>query len=76
MTTSRNRIDWKNGNDSGLMKSLMAANTPPARPATAAEMANATVRMSVGSRPIDWLATSESRTARMALPHGLASSRA
>ena len=76
MTTSRNRIDWKNGKDSGLMKSLMAAKTPPARPATAADMANATVRISVGSRPIDWLATSESRTARMALPHGLASSRA
>ena len=58
------------------MKPLSAAKAPPARPATAAEMANATVRMSVGSRPIDWLATSESRTARMALPHGLTSSRA
>ena len=35
------------------MKSLMAAKTPPASPATAAETANATVRISVGSRPID-----------------------
>src|SRR5215469_4791674 len=33
MTTSRNRIDWKNGNESGLMKFVADAKTPPATPA-------------------------------------------
>ena len=76
ITTSRNRIDWKNGNDSGLMKLLIDANMPPASPAAAAESANAVVRISTGSSPIDWLAVSESRSARMARPHGLALSSA
>ena len=34
ITTSRNRIDWKNGKDSGLMKLLIEANMPPASPAS------------------------------------------
>ena len=36
------------------------------------ENAKAVVRIRMGSRPIDWPATSESRSARMARPHGLA----
>ena len=58
------------------MKSVIDANTPPATPAATAEIANAVVRISVGSSPIDRLAVSESRTARIALPQGLALSRA
>ncbi len=77
MTTSRNRIDWKNGKRlradevaHGGEHAAGEARRPPPR------ARRPTVRISVGSRPIDWLATSASRTARMALPHGLASSRA
>ena len=65
-------MDWKKGKDSGLMKLVMDANTAPARPARTADSAKAVVRIRIRSSPRDWPATSESRTARMASPHGLA----
>ena len=72
ITTSRNRMDWKNGKDSGLMKLVIDAKTAPARPARTADSAKAMVRIQTRLSPRDWPAISESRTARMARPHGLA----
>ena len=72
MVTSRNRIDWRKGNDSGLMKLVREAKIAPATPVIAAERANAAARIVTGSSPSDRAASSESRTARIARPQALA----
>ena len=76
MATRRKRIDWRKGNDSGLMNCVRDAKIAPATPVIAADRVNAAVRIITGSSPSDRDASSESRTARMALPHALALSRA
>ena len=72
MATRRKRIDWRKGNDSGLMKFVREAKIAPASPEIAADSVNAVVRIMTGSSPSDRDASSESRTARMALPQALA----
>ena len=69
-------MDWNKGKDSGLMKLVMTAKMDPARPVKTADRVKAMARMSTGLSPSDCPATSESRTARMAMPHGLAARRA
>ena len=59
----------------GVTKPDSGANSAPARPAHAADTANAMVLIVTGLRPIDSAAVSESRTARIALPHGPAERR-
>ena len=71
ITTSTNRIDCENPNVDGVTKPESEANRPPARPAHAADAANAAVFTVTGLSPIDSAATSESLTARIAAPHSL-----
>ena len=58
------------------MNCVREAKIAPATPVIAADRVNAAVRIMTGSRPSDRDASSESRTARIALPHALALSRA
>ena len=52
ITTSTNRIDCENGNESGVTKPNSGANSAPARPANSAERAKATVLTTTGLRPM------------------------
>ena len=58
------------------MNWVREAKIAPATPVIAAERVNAAVRIITGSSPSEREASSESRTARIALPHALASRRA
>ena len=60
----------------GLTKLVSGEKNAPATPVTIAESVKAAVRTTTELRPTDPAATSESRTARMARPHGLRASRA
>jgi hypothetical protein len=70
ITVGRNRIDWTNGKALRLTNVVNGAKSAPASPAVAADSESAMVRSTGGLRPRQWAATSASRTARRANPHG------
>ena len=65
-------MDCENAKVDGVTKPDSGANNPPASPAQAAEMTKAAAFSVTGFSPTDSAAVSESRTARMARPSGLA----
>ena len=73
ITTSRNRIDWKNEKLDGLTKVVSGAKSAPATPASTADMVNASVRI---DERIDADGGCGRRfripAARIATPHALA----
>ncbi len=71
ITTSTNRIDWKNGKELGATNVVADAKNDPAIPASTADIVNATVRTVSGFTAIEAAAISESRTARIARPQAL-----
>src|SRR4029077_19223956 len=71
ITASRNKIDCENGKLSGATKANSAANKPPATPVNAADSAKAMVFTTTGLKPTARAATSESRTASIAMPQEL-----
>ena len=76
MTTRRNRIDWRNEKLPGVTNAVSGEKNAPATPVASADSVNAMVRIRTVSSPIEPAAISESRTARMARPHGLRARRA
>src|SRR5450830_2168273 len=67
-TTSTNRIDCMKPKVSGVTNVDNGANKQPARPASMADTAKATVLITNGLRPMDSDAVSLSLTARIAAP--------